>query len=118
TLQPDLANNAPVRITDILDGTSNTLLAGENDFMPTGVPSTNGPVWAYGYLYNWTGTYYGINKRDSSSDAKYGAYRSQHSGGANFEMAYGSVQFLTDSIDPTAFTKLGTRAGGEVAALP
>ncbi len=116
--QPDVAGNAPVRITDITDGSSNTLLAGECDFMPAGTPSTEGPVWAYGYLYNWTGTYYGINKRDGSSDAKFGAYRSQHTGGANFVMADGSVQFLRDSIDPMTFAKLGTRAGGEAASLP
>ena len=41
-------------MTDITDSTSNTLLAGEGDFMQAGVPSTEGPVWAYGFLYNWT----------------------------------------------------------------
>ncbi|QVL31758.1 DUF1559 domain-containing protein [Telmatocola sphagniphila] len=117
TTQPDKAGNAPVRVTDILDGTSNTLLVGENDFMPAGVPSTEGPVWAYGYLYNWTGTYYGINKRDGSNDANFGAFRSEHTGGANFTMADGSVQFILDSIDPATFAGLGTRAGGEVASL-
>jgi prepilin-type N-terminal cleavage/methylation domain-containing protein/prepilin-type processing-associated H-X9-DG protein len=116
--QPDKAGNAPVRITDITDGTSNTLLVGEGDFMPAGVASTEGPVWAYGYLYNWTGTHYGINKRDGSSDASFGAYRSEHTGGANFVMADGSVQFLQESIDPTTFAGLGTRANGEVVSLP
>jgi prepilin-type processing-associated H-X9-DG protein len=116
--QRDLAGNAQVRMTDIGDGTSNTLMVGENDFMPAGVPSTSGPVWAYGYLYNWTGTLGGINKRDGSSDANYGAFRSQHTGGAYFVMADGSVQFLRDSTDPTTFHGLGTRNGGEVVSLP
>jgi prepilin-type processing-associated H-X9-DG protein len=116
--QRDVAGNSQVRLTDITDGTSNSLMAGENDFMPAGVPSTSGPVWAYGYLYSWTGTMYGINKRDGSSDASYGAFRSQHTGGAMFVLADGSVQFLRDSIDPTTFYGLGTRAGGEVVSLP
>ena len=105
-------------MTDITDGTSNTLMVGENDFMPAGVPSTSGPVWAYGYLYNWTGTMYGINKRDGSNDANFGAFRSQHTGGAGFTMADGSVQFIRDSIDASTFAGLGTRNGGEVVSIP
>ena len=114
----DPYGNHPLALTEITDGTSNTLLAGECDFRPAGVPSTYGPVWAYGYLYNWTGTGYGINKRDGSSDANFGAFRSQHPGGANFVMADGSVQYIRASIDMPAFAALGTRAGGEMATLP
>jgi prepilin-type processing-associated H-X9-DG protein len=116
--QRDLAGNTQVKMTDITDGTSNTLLAGECDFMPAGVPSTEGPVWAYGYFYNWTGTTGGINKRDGGGDAKYGAFRSQHTGGANFVLADGSIQFVKASIDPVALAGLGSRNGGEVATLP
>ncbi len=114
--QPDKAGNFPVRILGITDGTSNTLLAGENDFMPAGLPSTSGPVWAYGYLYSWTGTSGGINRRDGSSDASYGAFRSEHTGGANFAFADGTVRFISETVNPTTFAALGTRAGGEVAA--
>jgi len=116
--QPDKAGNSQIRITDITDGTSNTLLAGECDFKPAGVPSTFGPVWAYGYFYNWTGTNGGINKRDGSSNANYSSFRSEHDGGANFSMADGSVQYIRNSIDPAMLTGLGTRAGGEVVSLP
>jgi prepilin-type N-terminal cleavage/methylation domain-containing protein/prepilin-type processing-associated H-X9-DG protein len=116
--QPEKGGNSQQRITDITDGTSNTILLGESDFKPAGIPSTTGPVWAYGYFYNWTGTSGGINKRDGSSDANYGAFRSEHTGGANFAMTDGSVQFFRDGIDPTMFTGLGTRAGGEVVSIP
>jgi prepilin-type N-terminal cleavage/methylation domain-containing protein len=118
TAQPDKAGNPQLRLTDVTDGTSNTLLAGEGDFMPAGVPSTEGPVWAYGYFYNWTGTLHGINERDGSGDANYGAFRSQHTGGAMFVLADGSIQFVRDSIDPNAFRALGTRSGGEVVSVP
>ncbi len=118
TMQMDKAGNPQVRLTDIIDGTSGTLLAGESDFMPAGVPSNEGPVWAYGYFYNWTGTGGGINRRDGSPDATFGAFRSLHSGGALFVMADGSVQFLQDSINPVTFRGLGSRNGGEVASIP
>ncbi|QEL21053.1 DUF1559 domain-containing protein [Limnoglobus roseus] len=117
TTQPDLAGNQQVKITSVTDGTSNTIMVGECDFMPAGVPSTYGPVWAYGYLYNWTGTLGGINKRDGGNDANYSSFRSSHTGGANFAMADGSVQFFRNTIDPTTFAGLGTRASGEVVTL-
>jgi len=115
---PDPGGNTAVRLTDITDGTSNTLLLGECDFKPAGVPSTSGPVWAYGYFSSWSGTNGGINKRDGSSSANNGQFRSEHTGGANFGMADGSVTFIRDSFDQTLFTGLGTRAGGEVVTLP
>jgi prepilin-type processing-associated H-X9-DG protein len=116
--QRDVAGNSPVRMTDIGDGTSNTLLAGESDFMPAGTPSNFGPIWSYGFLYNWSGTMGGINQRNTSRDAQYSTYRSSHSGGANFVLADGSVQFLREGIDPTSFAALGSRNGGEVVTLP
>jgi prepilin-type N-terminal cleavage/methylation domain-containing protein len=117
--QRDVAGNSPVRMTDIGDGTSNTFLAGECDFKPAGTPSTSGPVWAYGYFYNWTGTNGGLNKRDGGyAGANFGTFRSEHTGGAYFVMADGSAQFLRDGIDPVTFAGLGTRNGGEVVTLP
>ena len=118
TAQPDRGGNAAVNMARISDGTSNTFLAGEGDFMPAGVPSTSGPVWAYGFFYNWSGTIQPLNRRDGSSHANYGAFRSQHTGGANFVLADGSVQFIRDSITPVTYQALGSRAGGEVVNLP
>jgi prepilin-type N-terminal cleavage/methylation domain-containing protein/prepilin-type processing-associated H-X9-DG protein len=41
------------------------------------------------------------------------ASRSYHTGGVNVCFADGSVHFVADSIDPTIWYQLGTRAGGE-----
>jgi prepilin-type N-terminal cleavage/methylation domain-containing protein/prepilin-type processing-associated H-X9-DG protein len=41
-------------------------------------------------------------------------FGSEHSGGAQFTFADGSVQFLNDSIDVTILFDLATRAGGEI----
>jgi prepilin-type N-terminal cleavage/methylation domain-containing protein/prepilin-type processing-associated H-X9-DG protein len=50
-----------------------------------------------------------------------GAYvgaRSKHTGGVNAAMADGSVRFVSDGIDLTAWRALGTRAGAEVVTPP
>ena len=120
--QVDVAGNQPVNILTITDGTSSTFLAGECDFKPAGVPSNNGPVWAYGYFYNWTGTSAPFNAHDGNPSANSGTFRSEHTGGANMAMADGSVVFLTEAINRTTggvnvWQALSTRAGGEVASI-
>ncbi|MCE9562458.1 MAG: DUF1559 domain-containing protein [Planctomycetes bacterium] len=115
TVTPTAVNKSPNTLTTITDGTSNTFLVGETDFKPAGVPSTSmGGVWAYGYIgYAWGTTFNPFNKHNTTSTV-YGAFRSEHTNGANFAMVDGSVQFLRDGIDPVAYGDLATRAGGEV----
>ena len=45
-----------------------------------------------------------------------GAARSFHPGGVNALFADGSVRFVKDTISPTVWHALGTRAGGEVVS--
>ena len=40
--------------------------------------------------------------------------RSKHTGGVNVCRADGSVQFVANSVTPTAWLGMGTRSGGEV----
>jgi len=112
--------NAGTRTTllSMIDGTSNTFLVGETDFKPQGVPSTSmGGVWAYGYIgYAWGSTFHPFNKHDNTATV-YGAFRSEHSGGANFALADGSVRFVSNSVANPVYQAFGSRAGGELASL-
>jgi hypothetical protein len=105
-------------MASISDGTSNTFLLGETDFKPQGVPSTSmGGVWAYGYIgYAWGTTYNPFNKHNNTTTV-YGAFRSEHTGGAFFAFVDGSIHFVNDSISPYTYAAMSTRAGGEVASL-
>ncbi|MCZ2342806.1 MAG: DUF1559 domain-containing protein [Bacteroidales bacterium] len=118
TSNPSSPNRAAVSLLAITDGTSNTFLVGETDFKPQGVPSTSyGGVWAFGYMaYSWGTTHNLFNKHDNASTV-YGAFRSEHDGGANFAMADGSVRFVPNSVDFHAYQAASTRAGGEVLPL-
>jgi prepilin-type N-terminal cleavage/methylation domain-containing protein len=117
---PTSPNKQPTNMAAITDGTSNTFLVGETDFTPRGVPSTTyGGVWAFGYIgYSWGTTFHPFNKHNwLATEIPYGAFRSQHTGGASFALADGSVRFVRDSISKATYDAFGTRAGGEVATL-
>jgi type II secretory pathway pseudopilin PulG len=117
---PTSPNKQPTTMASITDGTTNTFLIGETDFTPRGVPSTTyGGVWAFGYIgYAWGTTFHPFNKHDHpTSPTPYGAFRSQHIGGASFALVDGSVRFVREGIDNDVYQAFGTRAGGEVASL-
>jgi hypothetical protein len=89
-----LPSNGMVRMTDITDGTANTILLAEASGRP-------GVAW-------------------SSPDAMlsltqfFGGNGGLHWGGSHTCMADGSVHFLNNSLDLRGLARLATRAGGEV----
>jgi prepilin-type N-terminal cleavage/methylation domain-containing protein/prepilin-type processing-associated H-X9-DG protein len=118
------ANSDGIRISDIADGTSNTLLLGERP------PSAN-LAWGWwsfsdydnilatqdfiGSVYIYSGcSAPGIYRRgDLNNNCDSNHFWSLHEGGANWAFADGSVHFLPYSAAAVTIP-MATRAGGEV----
>lgn len=118
--------NSKVRIVDIPDGTSKTLIVGERSFrlgQSTWVGSVTGatlfpqpPSIAPPILNHGSGMVLGHTGDGNGPGAPYSyvnQFASQHPDGANFLFAAGHVAFLQTSIDYSVYTALSTRQGGE-----
>jgi len=131
------SKNRPISLTDIVDGTSNTILVGEKfhsdpvfDTIPAASRSNllmhQWSMWAWSGGFKGSGHVFAsaavtINTRVVSvgsgfveQDRRVNAWGSGHSGGANFGLADGSVRFLRDGLTRTTLQYLSTRAMGEV----
>jgi prepilin-type N-terminal cleavage/methylation domain-containing protein/prepilin-type processing-associated H-X9-DG protein len=134
-----------VRISDIRDGTSTTVLLGERshldplydrltaEYEPAFYPLASFGGWAaalhpQGSLADvLLGAAVPINYRVPAGsgggdatwlDLRLMAFGSGHPGGANFAFADGSVRFVRDSLPLAQLRALCTIAGGEVAEVP
>jgi prepilin-type N-terminal cleavage/methylation domain-containing protein/prepilin-type processing-associated H-X9-DG protein len=133
--------NQPLRIADIRDGTSTTLMVGEFShvdpvfdvlFNQAGpFPINSGLTAYYTTLFDlWSACFTNapLNYRVPQSALSYPAFSpqwnqvlglridsfgSQHPGGANFVFADGSVRFLSDNMNQVTYQQLSTPAGGE-----
>jgi prepilin-type N-terminal cleavage/methylation domain-containing protein/prepilin-type processing-associated H-X9-DG protein len=120
-----------VRATDVVDGTSNTLMFGETS---SAIGRNKILSWAGIQPWTWGYYYYGVNEGWLMLDTKMVKYpigytgsflcnetpfTSNHGGrGANVALADGSVRYLPRTTDLTLLQAAATRAGGEVAQLP
>jgi prepilin-type N-terminal cleavage/methylation domain-containing protein/prepilin-type processing-associated H-X9-DG protein len=119
--------NSAIRIADITDGTSQTLMVGERSFrwcqatwtgMIPGavmVPPPNSPAAAgewnsAGFILGHT---FEGNGGPGSPGTEVNGFSSRHAQGSNFLFADGHVQFLRVSMDHQVYKALSTRAGGE-----
>jgi prepilin-type N-terminal cleavage/methylation domain-containing protein/prepilin-type processing-associated H-X9-DG protein len=131
-----LYHKSRVRIADIIDGTSNTLMVGERppsadlnfgwwfgsdgrDEQGTG-EGTLGSVEMGYYNHVLKAPFHcpsvpklGLQAGDVNDNCDQAHFWSLHAGGANFLLADGSVRFLSYNIRPDVFPQLCTRAGGE-----
>jgi prepilin-type N-terminal cleavage/methylation domain-containing protein/prepilin-type processing-associated H-X9-DG protein len=119
-----------VRLTDITDGTSNTLVIGDRAWSHAMAPwagAIDQAVLHGGPLNRWrfspAAVYPSANfpliqahsvNDTADSDGSLDDFFSQHFGGVNVLFADGGVHFLHQQIDPIVLLALGTRAGGEV----
>lgn len=119
--------NSTTRFLDISDGLSNTIFLGERSSnfgltswtgaVPYGVVpalpdttwgDTDGAALILGHAGEGTAIHPPNCPANHVED-----FRSRHSGGANFLFGDGSVRFIAQTIQPTVWTSLATRAGGE-----
>jgi prepilin-type N-terminal cleavage/methylation domain-containing protein/prepilin-type processing-associated H-X9-DG protein len=134
-------NGSRIRIADVSDGTSNTLLFGEryhrdpeHERITRAVvgwrPISMIGLWGLasphgtnvdGQLSTPVPINYQVPPVTPAGDLwananRICAFGSGHPGGANFALADGSVRFVSDSIPLATLQALSTRAGGEVVA--
>lgn len=90
-----------LRISDFLDGTSHTIVAGEaaGNFKPWGHPE------------NWRDPANGLHTGPDS-------FGRPNSPATAFLMADGSVHFLSDAVSSDVLHALATPAGGEIVTVP
>jgi prepilin-type N-terminal cleavage/methylation domain-containing protein/prepilin-type processing-associated H-X9-DG protein len=103
----------PVTLDQIKDGTSNTMMIGED------TPIENYHSAAFYANGDYASTHAPLNYVPKPSTPgnwwNVISFRSKHSGGANFAFADGSIKFLTNDIDYTnVYKPLSTKNIGEV----
>jgi prepilin-type N-terminal cleavage/methylation domain-containing protein/prepilin-type processing-associated H-X9-DG protein len=129
---------ARIDLASVTDGTSNTLLLGENLIEESGYLQVNpslgpvhwamqvgGPVIATTIIpINHTTDYTEPDGCTAAPDRYYynsivvAGFKSKHPGGANFAFVDGSVHLVNQSIDHQTYQYLGCRNDGQVASLP
>jgi len=120
-----------IKLNDITDGTSNTLLFGETSSKKNRVAPL---ATAWGSIEPWTWGYYSYDPQDTNKgclmidhkmvryginySGSYGVndmpFSSSHTGGANFSFCDGSTRFMKDSTAITLLQSLATKASGEI----
>ncbi len=118
-----------VKLSNVVDGTSNTLMIGEMSWSPgaitpTNIAGTRFRGWARGCeataLNNVCGGAKTIrNAINAYSNTLFNEmpFGSQHTGGTNFSMGDASVRFLASKISLSAYLAAASYNGGEVLPL-
>jgi prepilin-type N-terminal cleavage/methylation domain-containing protein len=103
-------------MASVRDGTSNTLLIGED------VPAQNTHSAAFYANGDYATTEFPLNTFFEPADPDNWplvmTFRSLHTGGGQFCAAGGSVHFVSQTIDFDLYQSLGTRAGAEPVSIP
>ena len=127
---PDRGNglffrNSSVRLRDVADGTSQTLMVGERRTTQRQVPDFSGSDLTYVDMTLWLGVLPFCSDPDSRTvgsghvpptirTRSFPGFNSNHRGGVLFALADGSVRLVSSTIDQQLYQSLMTRSGGEV----
>ena len=111
-----LMHNTTIRLADIVDGTSSTLMIGERktradlDWHSTWVGVVAGGDESFQRVLAVT------DHVPNSPAAHFDDFSSHHATGGHFLMGDGRVKLITSNIDENVYKKLATRAGREPVA--
>ncbi|WP_339732668.1 DUF1559 domain-containing protein [uncultured Gimesia sp.] len=117
--------NSRSKISDIKDGSSNTLMVCET---AREVANGEAPAWGMrGWVTTGGDIDPGINvwdvptgwtRPDVGNLNSWGQVGSLHTGGAHFGLGDGAVRFISENTDLTLLKRLGTMSDGSVVELP
>jgi prepilin-type N-terminal cleavage/methylation domain-containing protein len=123
----DMVWERPYRMTDILDGASNTFMIGEDVYLPTTAGNGlfgRGYAWAH-MAESTLNCAVPLNNVSAASPpsiltdyTKTNGFKSNHTGGAQFVLADGSVRFIANTIPLGTYRALATMRGGEAVSAP
>jgi prepilin-type N-terminal cleavage/methylation domain-containing protein/prepilin-type processing-associated H-X9-DG protein len=111
--------NRGVRITEVKDGTSNTLMVGEKHVRTTEWGTVGADASAYngdkGTAHRGAGPGRVLARGPTDSSGRFGG---PHSGVCNFVFCDGSVRAISNSIDATTLGLLASRNDGMPVSVP
>jgi prepilin-type N-terminal cleavage/methylation domain-containing protein len=111
-----------VKLTDVTDGTSNTLMVAERSLILPPGQANDYRTWIRGnnggsgatkcVTYPINSTYY-----NGSNNFNHISFGSQHTQGCNFTLGDASVRYISQNIDMTIYMAAASIGSGEVAAI-